>query len=55
MRGSDGKLCLCEMEGDNVWQDCIEKIMNEQNDWDYNLERDVIESPVDCVSCDEVV
>ena len=30
-------------------------VMNEGNDWDYNVEGDAVEGPVDCVSRDEVV
>ena len=46
MRGSDEKLCFSEKERGNVWKDYMEWIMNEQNDWDYNVEEDSVEGPV---------
>ena len=30
--GSDGMLCLSDMEGDKIWKDYVEKIMNELRD-----------------------
>ena len=33
----------------------MEKIMNEENDWDHNVEGDAEEGPVVCVSGEEVV
>ena len=39
-----------EKERDKVWKDYMEMIMNEKNDWDYNVEGDTVEVPVDFVS-----
>ena len=36
MTRSDGKLCFCEKERDEVWKVYMERIMNEENDWDHN-------------------
>ena len=55
MRGSDGKLCFSEKERDEVWKDYVERIMNEENDWDRNVEGDAVESAVVCVSREEVL
>ena len=55
MRGNDGKLCLSEKESGKVWKDYMERIMNEENDWDRNVEGDVVEGPVVCVSREEVL
>ena len=46
MRGSDGKLYFSEMARGKVWKDYIERIMNEENDWDHNVEGDAVEGPV---------
>ena len=54
MRGSDGKLCFGEKERGKIWKDYIERIMNEENDWDHNVEGDAVEGPVVCV-CRETV
>ena len=53
MRGSDGKLCFSEKERGNVWKDYMERIMNEENDWDRNVEGDAVEGPVVCASREE--
>ena len=29
--------------------------MNEENDWDHNVEGDAVHGPVDCVSRDKVL
>ena len=55
MRRNDGKLCFSEKEIGNVWKGYMERIMNEENDWDHNVEGDAAEGPVVCVSTDEVV
>ena len=55
MRGSDGKLCFSEMERGKVWKNYMERIMNEENDWDRNVEGDAVEGPVVCVGREEVL
>ena len=55
MRGSDGKLCFSEKERGKVWKDYMERIMNEGNDWDLNVEVDAVEGPVVCVSREEML
>ena len=55
MKGSDGKLCFSEKERGNVWKDYMERIKNEENDWDHNVDRDAVEGPVVCVSREEVL
>ena len=44
-----------EQEGNILWMDYIERIINEENDLDHNVEGDAIESPVESVSRDEVL
>ena len=55
MRGSDGKLCFSENERGKVWKDYMEMIMNEEINWDDNVEGDAVEGPVVCVSREEVL
>ena len=38
-----------------VLVDYMERIMNEENDWDHNVEGDTVEGPVVRVSREEVV
>ena len=49
--GSDRKLCFSE----KVWKDYMERIKNEENVWDHNVEGDAVESPVVCVGREEVL
>ena len=39
----------------SVWKDYLERTMNEENDWNRNVEGDAVESPVLCVSREEVL
>ena len=48
MRGSDGKLCFSEEDSNKFWKDYIEWIINEENDWNRNVEGDAVEGPVVC-------
>ena len=55
MRQSDGKLCFSEKERGKVWKDYMERIVNEENDWDHNVAGDAVEGPLVCVSREEVL
>ena len=55
MRGSDGKLCFSDNEKGQVWKIYMERIMNEENDFDHNVEGDAVESQVVCVGREEVL
>ena len=55
MRGCDGKLCFSEKERGKVWKNYMERIMNEENDWDLNVEGDTVEGAVVCVSREKVL
>ena len=55
MSGSDGKLCFSEKERCKVWKDYVERIVNEENDWDCNVKIDAVEGPVVCVGREEVL
>ena len=39
MRRSDGRLCFSGKERSKVWKDYMERIMNKENenDWDHNV------------------
>ena len=38
MRGSNGRLSFSEKDRGKVWKEHMERIMNEENDWDQNVE-----------------
>ena len=55
MRGCNGKLCFSDKESGKVWNEYMERIMNEENDWDHNVEGDAVEGPVVCVCREELL
>ena len=55
MRGSYGNLCFIEKEIGKVWMDYMERIMNVENDWDHNVEGDVVDGAVVSVGREEVL
>ena len=44
-----------EIERGKVWKDYMEKIMNEENDWNRNVEEDAVQGPAVCVSREEML
>ena len=50
MRGSDRELCFIEKERGKVWKNYTERIMNEENYWDHNVESGTVECQVVCVN-----
>ena len=55
MRVSELKFCFSEKEEGIVWKDFLNKMMSGQNGWDHDVEGNVVDGPVECVSRDEVV
>ena len=55
LRGGDGRLGFSEEERAEIWKEHMEKIMNEENEWDRMVETDVVEGPVEKVARNEIV
>ena len=55
LRGGDGRLGFIEEDGGKFWKEHMEKIMNEENEWDRMVETDLVEGPVEKVVHDEIV
>ena len=55
MRGGDGRLGFIEEDRAKIWKEHMEKIMNEENEWDRMVETDVVEGPVEKVVRNEIV
>ena len=36
------------------WKEYMEKLMNEENEWDHKISAEVKEGPADCIRMDEV-
>ena len=54
VRDRFGKLCTDERERAQVWKDYMEKVMNEENEWDGDVEVDVTHGPIERVTMEEV-
>ena len=54
LRGRDGGLGFVEDRA-KIWKEHMEKIMNEENEWDHMVETDLVEGPVEKVAHDEIV
>ena len=50
IRGSDGRLNFSEKDRGKVWKEHMEKIMNEENEWDQNVKAELVEGPAERVS-----
>ena len=37
-----------------MWKEHVEKIMNEENEWNHMVEIDEVEGPVEKVACNEI-
>jgi len=37
------------------WKEYMEKLMNEENEWDHGMSAEVKEGPADCIRISEVV
>ena len=55
MRGINGRLNFSEKDIGRVWKEHMERVMNEKNEWDQNLQADLVEGPVERVRREEVV
>ena len=55
MRGSNGRLNFSEKDRGKVWKEHMERIMNEENEWDQNVKAELAEGTVERVSREEVV
>jgi hypothetical protein len=50
-----GKLCVGERERAKVWKEHMERVMNEENEWDGVVDVDVVHGPIDRVTMKEVM
>ena len=55
LRGRDRRLDFIEEDGANSWKKHMEKIINEENEWDHMVETYVVEGPVEKVTRYEIV
>ena len=55
MRASGGRLNFSEKDRGKIWKEHMERILNEENEWDQNVKAEMVEGPVEKVSREEVV
>ena len=55
LRGGDGRLGFIEEDKAKISKEHMEKIMNEENEWDHMVETDLVEGPVEKVGRNEIV
>ena len=49
-KGISRKVIVDEKGVKDLWKECMEKLMNEQNEWDHGISVEVKEGPADCIS-----
>ena len=54
-RGSRESLGYIQEDRANIWKEHMERIMNEEIEWDREVETDVVEGPQEKVARNEIV
>ena len=54
MKGASGKVIVDDKEIRDSWKEYMEKLMNEENEWDHKIPAEVKEGPADCIRMAEV-
>jgi len=54
LKGILGKVIVDEKGIKDSWKEYIEKLTNEENEWDHRISAGVKEGPADCIRIDEV-
>ena len=49
-----GKVIVDEKGIKDLWKEYMEKLINEENEWDHGISAEVKEGPADCIRIDEV-
>ena len=55
VRGREEQLGFIEKDQAKIWKEHVEKIINEENEWDQMVETDIIEGQVEKVTHNEIV
>ena len=54
IKGTSGKVIVDEKGIRESWKEYMEKLMNEENEWDHRISAEVKEGPADCIRIAEV-
>ena len=55
MKGKDGNVAFTEQNRKIIWKEHMERVMNEENEWDQITAMDVVERPIEEVTVEEVM
>jgi len=55
LKGASGKVIVDEIGIKGAWKEYVEKLMNEENEWDHGISTEVKEGSADCIRICEVV
>ena len=54
IKGASGKVIVDDKGIRDSWNEYMEKLMNEENEWDHKISAEVQEGPADCIRMAEV-
>ena len=54
IKGASRKVIVDDKGIKDCWKQYMEKLMNEENEWDHKISAEVKEEPADCIRMDEV-
>jgi len=54
IKGALGKVIVDDKVIKDSWKEYMEKLMNEENEWDHKISDEVKEGPADCIRMAEV-
>jgi len=55
LKGVSGNVIIDEKGIIDSWKEYMEKLMNEENQWDHEISAELKEGPADCIRIGEVV
>ena len=50
IKGASGKVIVDDKRIKDSWKEYMEKLMNEENEWDHKISAGVKEGPADCIT-----
>ena len=54
IKGASGKVTVDDKGIKDLWKENMEKLMNEENEWDCKISAGIKEGPADCIRMAEV-
>jgi len=54
VKGAPGKVIVDDKGIKDSWKEYMEKLMNEENEWDHKISAEIKEGPADCIRMAEV-